>query len=207
MIIFFTLGLIALFIPAFVRKVRQGKRRILLASQLRQALQNMVHALRIGVAFQQAIAYVARDAEMPLAAEWRRLLQSVGLGVPWFEALAELAQRVDIPEMGWFVAAVQITQSTGGSLSEVLETLAETLQERQILRDKVSALTAQGKASGLVLAALPFVLLAALRVIVPGLVRPMFTTVAGQGMIAGIMVSVALGGLVIWKIVNIKVDE
>jgi len=108
--------------------------------------------------------------------------------------------------MGWFVAAVQITQSTGGTLAEVLETLAETLQERQTLRDKVSALTAQGKASGLVLAALPFMLLAALRVIVPGLVRPMFTTAAGQGMIAGIMISVAIGGLVIWKIVNIKVD-
>ena len=108
--------------------------------------------------------------------------------------------------MGWFVAAVQITQNTGGNLADVLDTLAETLQERQTLRDKVSALTAQGKASGLVLAALPFLLLGALRVIVPALVRPMFATVIGQGMIASIMVSVAVGGLVIWKIVDIKVD-
>ncbi len=207
MIILVTLGVLAMFIPALVRKIREGKRRVLLASQLRQALQNMVHALHIGVGFQQALENVVQEAEMPLVAEWRRLLQSVSLGVPWSEALTELAKRVDIPEMGWFVAAVQITQNTGGSLAEVLETLAETLQERQILRDKVSALTAQGKASGLVLAALPFILLAALRVIVPGLVRPMFTTLAGQGMIAGIMISVVMGGLVIWKIVNIKVDE
>ena len=101
--------------------------------------------------------------------------------------------------MGWFVASVQITQSTGGSLADVLDTLAETLQERQTLRDKVSALTAQGKASGLVLAALPFMLLAALRVIVPELVRPMFTTMAGQGMIAGVMISVTIGGLAFVK--------
>ena len=104
------------------------------------------------------------------------------------------------------MVAVQLTQSTGGNLADVLETLADTLQERQTLRDKVGALTAQGKASGIVLAFLPFILLGALWVIVPQLVRPMFMTVIGQLMIAGMMVSVAVGGLVIWKIVDIKVD-
>jgi tight adherence protein B len=206
MIILMALGGIAAFIPFLIRKIQAQRKRLLLASQLRQALQNMVHALRIGVGFQQALEYVAQEGEMPLAAEWRRCLQSVNLGASWMESLSELARRVNISEMEWFVASVQITQSTGGSLAEVLETLADTLQERQTLRDKVSALTAQGKASGLVLAALPFMLLGALRVIVPDLVRPMFATAAGQGMIAGIMISVAIGGLVIWKIVDIKVD-
>jgi tight adherence protein B len=190
MIIFAALGVIALFIPMIIKKMNDQKRRMLLANQLRQALQNMVHALRIGVGFQQALEYVAQEAEMPLGAEWRRLLQSVRLGASWTEALAELGRRVDIP----------------GTLADVLDTLAETLQERQSLRDKVNALTAQGKASGVVLALLPFIILAALRVIVPDLVRPMFTTVAGQGMIAGMMISVAMGGFVIWKIVTIKVD-
>lgn len=198
-------GLVS-FIPALVRKIRDQRRRLLLSSQLRQALQNMVHALRIGVGFQQSLEYVAEEGDLPLALEWRRILQSVQLGAPWSEALSTLAKRVDIPEIGWFVAAVQITQNAGGNLSEVLETLAETLQERQTLREKVSALTAQGKASGLVLAAMPFMLLAALRVIVPGLVRPMFTTAIGQGLIAGVILSVAIGGFVIWKIVDIKVD-
>ena len=206
MIIIVALGGISLFAPLLLRKRRQQIRRLLLASQLRQAIQSMVHALRIGISFQQALEYAAREGEQPLATEWRRVLQSVKLGESWQEALSELARRVDIPEMAWFVAAVQITQTTGGTLAEVLETLAETLHERQTLRDKVSALTAQGKASGIVLALLPFLLLGALRVIVPDLVRPMFVTAAGQSLIAGVIVSVAAGGLVIWHIVNIKVD-
>jgi tight adherence protein B len=206
MIILIALGGIALFVPPLVRKIRDQRRRILLANQLRQALQNMVHALRIGVGFQQALERAADEGEMPMGAEWRRLLQSVRLGAPWSEALCEFSKRVDIPEMQWFVAAVQITQSTGGTLAEVLEVLAETLQERQTLRDKVSALTAQGKASGLILAILPFCLLGALRIIVPDLTKPMFCTAAGQGMIAAVMISVSIGGWVIWKIVNIKVD-
>lgn len=206
MIILIALGIMACFVPGLIRKLREQRRRLLLASQLRQALQNMVHALRIGVGFQQALERTAQEGEMPMAGEWRHLLQSVRLGSSWADALGELNRRVDIPEIGWFVAAVQITQSTGGALADVLDTLAETLQERQTLRDKVSALTAQGKASGFVLALLPFILLGAMRIIVPDLVRPMFTTAIGQAMIAGVMISVAIGGFIIWKIVNIKVD-
>jgi tight adherence protein B len=206
MILWVALGVMGLFVPGIVRQLREQRRRILWAIQLRQSLRSMVHALRIGVSFQQALEHAAREGEAPLVLGWNRLLQSVRLGTSWADALADLAKSARIPEMDWFVAAIQITQSTGGPLADVLDTLADTLQERQTLRDKVSALTAQGKASGVVLGLLPFILLAALRVIVPDLVSPMFTTVAGQGMIAGIMISVAIGGFFIWKIVTIKVD-
>ena len=87
MIILAVLGLMALGIPVVVQKVRAQRRRLLLASQLRQALQNMVHALRIGVGFQQALAYVAAEGEMPLGAEWRRLLQAISVGSPWSGSL------------------------------------------------------------------------------------------------------------------------
>lgn len=206
MIILAAGALLASGIPWLVRKIRAERRRWLLAEQLRHSLQNMVHALRVGVGFQQALAHVAEESEPPLALEWRRLLQSVHVGASWNHALADAALRVPIPEMAWFAAAVQITQDTGGSLADVLETLVETLQERQTLRDKVRALTAQGKASGLVLASLPFILLGTLHLLIPDLVKPMFTTVVGQGLIAGVMGSVAVGGLVIWKITSIKVD-
>jgi tight adherence protein B len=104
------------------------------------------------------------------------------------------------------VAAVQITQSTGGSLTEVLDTLATTLQEQQALREKISALTAQGKASGLLVGALPFLVMAALFFIAPDMIMPLFTTSLGQAMVAGILISVSLGGLMIKKIVTIRVD-
>jgi tight adherence protein B len=108
--------------------------------------------------------------------------------------------------MGWFVAAVQITQSTGGSLADVLDTLSTTLQERESLRDKVSALTAQGKASGALLSALPFLVTGALFVIAPKMVAPMFTTFIGQMMLAGVLVFIVIGTVVIERIVSIRVD-
>jgi tight adherence protein B len=193
-------------LPFFIRTIRKQKKMRHLSRLLQISIEQMVHSLKIGQGLPQVLDYVAREGQPPLATEWRRLLQALQVGVSWQEAMSDLEKRVPIPEMKWFVASVLITQQTGGALAEILESLRDTLQERQTLRDKVSALTAQGKASGLVLAALPFILLAVLRLVVPDLVTPMFTTNAGQYLLAGVIISVATGGFVIWNIVNIRVD-
>ncbi len=121
-------------------------------------------------------------------------------------SLDELGTRVTIKEMRWFVAAVQVTQTTGGSLADVLDTLSSTLQEQQTLREKVSALTAQGQVSGILIGAMPFLILLALYFIAPEMVTPMFTSWLGQLMLAGVMGMVAVGGFIIKQIVTIEVD-
>lgn len=193
-------------LPFLLRSIRREHRNRLLSRQLRQSLQSMGHSLQAGSSFLQALDRTAREGEEPLVREWRTVVQSVQLGTSLHQALGDLARRVPLKEMSWFVTAVQISQQTGGSLSGVLQTLAATLQERETLRDKVSALTAQGKASGAVLGALPFLLMGALAVIAPELIRPLFITQAGQTMLAVVVILVAMGGLVIFKIVSIKAE-
>jgi tight adherence protein B len=206
MILLIVIGVLGACLPVIMKRWKAERQRLLLASQLRQSLQNMVHALRVGVSFMQALDYAAQEGEEPLVSHWRRLLQSIRVGQPLVDALRELSERVPLKEMGWFVAAVQITQSTGGSLADVLDQLSTTLQERESLRDKVSALTAQGKASGALLSALPFLVTGALFVIAPKMVAPMFTTLIGQMMLAGVLVFIVIGGVVIERIVSIRVD-
>lgn len=206
MILIFVIALLLALVPFHWHRWQAERCRQLLASQLRQSLQNMTHALRVGVGFMQALEYASKEGAEPLAGEWRRTLQAVRLGEPFSKALEELARRASIKEMKWFVAAVQITQSTGGSLAEVLDTLATTLQERETLREKVAAATAQGKASGVLLSLLPFLMMGALYLVAPDLVMPLFVTTKGQAVIAGVIVSVAIGGVVIKKIVTVNVE-
>jgi len=192
--------------PFFWRHLKEERQRRQWAWQLRQSLQGMVHALRIGVGFTQALEYIAKESAEPLGSQWRWLLQSVQVGKSLSESLDDLAQRVPLKEMRWFVAAVQITQSSGGSMADVLETLSTTLQEQQTLREKIGALTAQGKASGILIGAMPFFILGALYVIAPEMVIPMFTSWLGQSMLAVVLLMVTMGGFVIKKIVTIPVD-
>lgn len=185
---------------------RQERAKRHLARQLRESMQCLAHALRVGAGFLQALEYTAMQGAKPLAGEWRRILQAVQLGRPLGQALDDFVNVVPIREAAWFSAAVQVTQSAGGSLADVLETLAATLQERETLREKIEALTAQGKASGILLSLLPFLLMGAVFVVAPDLERPLFTTSAGRNVIAGVILSIAVGGAVIKKIVTIPVD-
>jgi tight adherence protein B len=199
-------GLLGAATPVIWERHCREKHRRLLAVQLRQSLQTMTHALRVGASFLQALERVAMEGEPPLAPFWTRLLQGIRLGQPLSEGLASLPGQIPIKEVGWFVTAVQVTQQTGGSLAGVLETLANTLQERETFREKVSALTSQGKASGYLLCVLPFVLMVALWVIAPDIMAPLFHTTAGQSIIAGVVVSVSLGLVVIQKIVSVRTE-
>jgi tight adherence protein B len=202
---FFFAGLVGA-IPYVLRRLKAERDRERLANQFRATLQNLVHALRVGVGFQQALDYVAREGEQPLAQEWSRVLQALRLGQPLHQALETFTQRVKLREVKWFVTAVNITQSTGGSLADVLDSLASTLQEQQNLREKIGALTAQGKASGILIATLPYALMGALSIVAPEFVHPLFSTNAGQLVIAAITISLIIGGFVIKKIVTIEVE-
>jgi tight adherence protein B len=193
-------------VPFLVQRIRQERAKERLAAQFRASLQNIAHALRVGVGLSQALEYAAKEGAEPLSGEWRTVLQAVRIGQPLGEALQDFAQRIALKEARWFTTAVQITQFSGGSLSDVLETLAETLQAQEALRQKVGALTAQGKASGILLSLLPYALLGALGVVAPEMAAPFFTTWVGQAVLAGVTLSLATGGLVIKKIVTIPVD-
>ena len=184
----------------------EERRKQQLARQLRQSLQTLTHGLRVGISFPQALERAAEDADLPLQREWRRVLESLRLGKSLEQALADLPAHVPLQEMRWFVTAVLITQSTGGSLAPVLENLAHTLQEREALRDKISALTAQGKASGILLGILPWGLMSVLAVIAPKMVRTLFMTSAGHALLLAVAAGDFLGGIFIYKIVTIKTE-
>ncbi|MFA5975735.1 MAG: type II secretion system F family protein [Elusimicrobiota bacterium] len=201
-----TFGILGYWAPWIMRRQQKQRDRRLLARQLRLALQTLTHALQVGASFQQALERAAREGEPPLALHWSELLHSLQVGKPLTSALQELPSRVPIQEIRWFVAAVCITQQTGGSLAEVLETLAATLQERQTLFEKVAALTAQGKASGYLLSVLPFLLMAALYLMAPELIVPAMHTLAGQILVAVVVGLVTAGSLIIQRIVTIHVE-
>ncbi len=73
------------------------------------------------------------------------------------------------------------------------------------MRREVRTLTAQGRMSGWVLAALPFVLGAFISVVNPGYIEPLFTERIGQMAIAFAIIMVLIGFLVIQRIVDIDV--
>ena len=142
--------------PTLLLRSALSKRAEKLREQLPDVLTIMASSLRAGHSFLQSLDTVAKEIAHPAAAEFQRVVAEIRLGRPAEDALESLAERVGSPDFMWAVLAVNIQREVGGNLAEILDTVADTLRERAMLRRQIKVLTAEGRLSAWVLGLLPF---------------------------------------------------
>lgn len=193
------------FIPFFYMKRRQAKRKQAFAAQLPDVLTLLVGSLRAGYGLSQAIELLAREVPDPAATEFQRVVRSMNLGLPLQRALQLMAERVESDDFDLVVTAITVQYEMGGNLSTILENISSTIRERVRVLREVQVLTAQQRMTGNVLAGLPIFLAVALSFISPGYFEPFFEPGWPRilPLFAGGMI--AIGFLIIRKIVDIKV--
>jgi tight adherence protein B len=164
----------------------------------------MASSLKVGHSFDQSLAAIAEDGRAPASEEFARVLAELRLGRPVDAALGDLGERVRSEHLPFVRTAVTIQREVGGSLAGLFEIVAETVRERQQLGRKLRSLTAMGRMSAGVLIVLPVVAGIGLSAASPGYMDPLYHTSAGRMMIAAAVVMVAIGGLILKRIVNPK---
>lgn len=179
------------------------RRRKAFNNQLGDMLNMVANALRAGFSFLQAFELVAKEMDDPVKAEVNKVVRDIGVGISIEKALESMNKRICSPEFELVVTAVLIQRQVGGNMAQILDNISSTINERIRMRREVMALTAQGRASGMVLAALPFGAGILLSAINPGYLDPLFASDLGHKAIAGAIVMEILGWLAIEKIVNI----
>lgn len=204
----FTLLLILLvaggFGPYMYIKRKQNKRRKIFESQLCDALMISTSCLRSGLTFQQAMETIAKDMDAPISTEFARACSEVNFGSSLDKALSDMVDRIKSPDLMLAVSAVSVQRQTGGNLSQILETIANTIRERIRVKADVAAVTAQGRTSGILIGILPIGLGLVLNLINPGYMSLMFSTSIGRILLIVCVVMEIVGFLLIKKIVDIK---
>jgi len=173
--------------------------------QFPEALDLLSRAIKAGHAFQTAMGMVAEEGAEPMGPEFRKTFEEQNYGLPLKDALNNMATRMPLLDVRFFVTAVLIQRETGGNLSEILDNLAYVVRERFKILRQVRVYTAHGRMTGYVLLALPAFLAVALMFINPEHMNLLFTERAGRMMIAATVVMQTVGYLWIRKIVNIEV--
>lgn len=201
-----------LFLPWLYVKILRGRYYRRFDEQLADTLLLMSNSLKAGFSFLQAIDMVSRESQPPISDEFGRINQEITIGVPVDNALENMALRIKSMDVNLMVTAVIIQREVGGSLSEILETIAAVIGERIRLKGEIRTLTTQGRATGAVLGALPIVLGVLLHLVTkaqaprePSFIEPLLNTLQGNYMLAGAIVLQVIGFALIWKIVSIKV--
>jgi tight adherence protein B len=198
-------ALLAALLPILYVRRRRAKRLRQLERQLPEVCDMLARALRSGHAFTVAIDLVGKEFAEPTAGEFRIAFDEINYGVPLSEALVNLATRVPIRDLRYFVIAVLIQRETGGNLAEVLDGITSLIRERFKLFDKVRVLSAEGKLSAWVLALMPFIVGAVMMFMNPSFMEVLWTDPAGMKMIVGGLVSMVVGVLWMMRIVALRV--
>lgn len=181
------------------------KRLRKLERQLPDVADTISRALRAGHSFPSAIGMVSTEFAEPMRGEFRITFDEINYGVPLNEALMNLATRVPIRDLRYFVIAVLIQRETGGNLAEVLDSIAFLLRERFKLFDKVRVLSAEGKLSAWVLGLLPFITAGAMMVLNRKFLEVLWTDPAGLNVLYAMAVMMISGVLWMRKIIRIRV--
>lgn len=189
---------------AYAYLERRGRaRNQAFADQLPDALTVLAGALRAGFGFAQAIESVAEELDAPLSTEFRRAILESRLGRDIEVALEGVAERVQSEDLTWVIEAVRINQQVGGDLARIFDQVAETIRSRNRLKRQVSALTAEGRVSAVVLGLLPVVMGGFLYATNPDYLEPMFSRTMGLVALGVAAALLATGALWLKKMIDL----
>lgn len=180
----------------------ESRRRNLLLSQFPDALSMIVRSIRVGIPVMEAIRIVAREAPAPSADEFTYLLDQVAIGSSLEEAVAELARRTGLAEYRFFATTLALQNSTGGTLSDTLDGLADVIRKRAALKSRAKALTSEARASAMILTALPFGTGGLMYVVNPPYMMLLFEHPTGKTLLISAIISLGLGVMTIRTIIQ-----
>jgi tight adherence protein B len=191
-------------IPYFFVSLKAKKRMNAFDDQLPDLLVTLAASLKAGHSFKQGIQTIVDEGHEPASKELGRVITDTRLGRPMDEALAETAERIGSKNFSFVITAVTIQRQVGGSLAGLFDMVADTVRQRQQFARKIKGLTAMGRASAYVLVGLPFFIAAALTLLNPSYMAPLYSTSTGHTLIIGGLVMMAFGSLILKKLVSFK---
>src|SRR6516162_8088416 len=198
-------GLVMFTIPFLWLLWKRSSRLKKFAAQMPDAMELLARALRAGQSLGAGLHTVSEEMPNPIAKEFGRVYEEQNLGIPLEEAMQNMCERVPNLDLRFFVTSVAIQRQTDGDMAEILDKIGYVIRERYRILGQVKALTGEGRLSGVVLIALPFVLFLVMLHLKPDYVAVLWTDKQGIKMSVFALFMQVLGAAVIKKIVDIKV--
>ena len=198
-------AIVVLLVPRFIYRALRRRRLRRFERFLPDALAMLAGSLRAGASLTLALEGLVKEMPAPVNQEFELFLREQRLGISFETAIRHMEERVPITEFQLVVSALRISREVGGNLTEIMDSLADTLRSKSMMQGKIESLTAQGKMQGVVMAGLPLVLGALLYHMEPAHMSKLFTTEEGWMMLGVIVTMETLGFLSIKKITTIDV--
>lgn len=204
-IVGFVFGILGWIAPSIIVKRKKKKRVKVLSDQLGDAIVLISNSLKAGYSFLQAVEMVSKEMTPPISDEFAQLQKEINLGYTTEQALENIMKRVESDDLGLVITAVLTQRQIGGNLAEILDNISGTIRDRLKIKGEIKTLTAQGKASGMVISLVPVGLGLVMQVTNPDYIGLLFSNKLGWGILAVAVVMQSIGIYSISKIIKIEI--
>lgn len=172
---------------------------------LPEAVDLMSRGLRAGHSIASVLEMVGNEIAEPVGIEFRTLHKEQSLGLPIREAMMNLIERMPLDDLRFLATAILLQKESGGNLAQILDKTSAVIRERARLRGQLRIYTAQGRITGWILCAAPFLMFGLISVVNTNYEKALFASPLGLKMVYGGLVLMVLGVLAIRKIIDVKV--
>lgn len=190
-----------LWILTFLRK----RRIAAFIKELPTAIDIITRGVRAGIPVGDCFRIISREAEEPIRSEFRLVVEAQTLGLSLGEALVKMYERVPVSDVNFFGIVISIQAKSGGNLSEALANLSRVLRERKKMAGKIQAMSMEAKASGGIIAALPFVVATLTYLTSPDYISLLWRTDIGKLALLGSAIWMSIGVFTMKKMINFDV--
>ena len=173
-------------------------------AQMPLALDIVNRAVRAGHPVVSAVQLAADELGDPIGTEFGLIVDETTYGAEFRDALRSFAVRTGSSDAHFFAVAVAIQSETGGNLAEILEGLATVIRGRATLGKRIKALASEGKASALILSALPILLIGFMLLFQPRFYTDKFSDPVFWPTAAVIGALYLVGQIMLRRIVNFR---
>jgi len=157
-IVFAVVGaVVGLAIPTLTLRIREGRRRKKLQSQLLDAIMLMTSSLKGGLSLLQSIEVLMEEMPAPISQEFGLTVRENKMGITLEDSLKRLRARMRMSDLDLLINSILVARETGGDLTKVFSRLCTTIRDNQKLKDNIKTLTLQGRLQGVIMSVLPII--------------------------------------------------
>jgi len=195
---------VGLGLPRWVLGFLTNRRKKKFTENFATAIDVIVRSVKSGLPTNEALRIVAREVPNPVGSEFHNLVESLKVGVTLDQGMKRMMESMPTAEVGFFTIVMTIQSKSGGNLSEALGNLAAVLRDRKRLQGKIKAMSSEAKASAMIIGSLPPGVMAIVYITTPSYISKLFTERSGNLMLAGCVIWMSMGIMVMRKMINFK---
>ncbi|MDP9128403.1 MAG: type II secretion system F family protein [Pseudomonadota bacterium] len=192
-------------LPHFVTGFMGARRLKKFLGNFPEAIDTMCRGIRSGLPVTESIAAVGREMPDPVGIEFHRIADGVRMGRTLEASMWEVTRRVSSPEFRFLIIAMAIQKETGGNLAETLGNLSDLIRKRRQLRLKIKAMSAEAKASAMIIGSLPFIMFTLLMIVNSEYMMTLFNSLAGEILMGVGVTWMSIGWAVMTKMIHFEI--